>query len=160
MVSSPFYTHRLLLQKEPILCSQNPVKDVFVCLLGRVVLPPKNSVDLSPEVMVNEVDKSSRFVCLGGEGTKMRTLWSLPLEISTLSYSLQASFPTSLVLEHMLLFAHLFGEKLLVALLFGEEGGGSLISFLQKHPNRSLQAISVVEQPRSMRDLVFRPMRP
>ncbi|KAK8538144.1 hypothetical protein V6N12_044281 [Hibiscus sabdariffa] len=44
----------------------------------------------------------------------------------------------SLVLEHKLLFA----------LCFGDDGGGSLVSLLRKLPPRSLQVISMAEQLR------------
>ncbi|KAK8547119.1 hypothetical protein V6N13_099861 [Hibiscus sabdariffa] len=52
MVFSPFFSPPLLLRNTLILFSQYSVRDVFVCLLGRVVLPPKNSVNLSPESLV------------------------------------------------------------------------------------------------------------
>ncbi|KAK8662635.1 hypothetical protein V6N13_024526 [Hibiscus sabdariffa] len=39
----------------------------------------------------DDVDKISRSVCLGGEGTKVRVLLSFPVKISTICISLQAS---------------------------------------------------------------------
>ncbi|KAK8698758.1 hypothetical protein V6N13_114865 [Hibiscus sabdariffa] len=52
MAFSPFFSPPLLLHNTFILCLQYSVRDVFVCLLGRVVLPPKNGVNLSPESLV------------------------------------------------------------------------------------------------------------
>ncbi|KAK8628440.1 hypothetical protein V6N13_064147 [Hibiscus sabdariffa] len=52
MFFSLYYPPSLTPQSNPKVCSQNPKNDLLVCLLGCVVIPPKNGVGHSRDVLV------------------------------------------------------------------------------------------------------------
>ncbi|KAL4382920.1 hypothetical protein GQ457_15G010440 [Hibiscus cannabinus] len=67
MVSFPYLPSRSVSQRTPILCWQNLKKDLFVCLLGGVVLPPKNDVGLFQDSLVKYGVVGGRRRCEGRE---------------------------------------------------------------------------------------------